>query len=140
MQKDLWARDESLGRAYELGNGLSDTYGRVCRAYRDRAEDTLATWQDVFLPERIERLKKLLDDLQSRLNTAGVAVVRAQLDAWCAGVAARLGAAGLPPEERVRDGLRRQTVIWRQLLTGDKAPEATSTGTRGRRCTTTCAR
>ena len=24
----------------------------------------------------------------------------------------------------MRDGLRRQTVIWRQLLTGDKAPEA----------------
>ena len=104
VQKDLWARDEALGKAYELGNGLSDTYGRVCRAYRHHAEDALGTWEDVFLPDRIERLKKLLDDLQSRLNTAGVAVVRAQLDAWCAGVGERLRADGLPPEERVRDG------------------------------------
>ncbi len=124
VQKDLWALDESAGKAYELGNGLSDTYGRVCRAYRRDAEDTLATWEDVFLAARIERLKKLLDDLQTRLNASGVAVVRAQLDAWCEGVAARLRANGLPREERVREGLRRQTVIWRQLLTGDKAPEA----------------
>jgi hypothetical protein len=124
VQKDLWALDESAGTAYELGNGLSDTYGRVCRAYRRDAVDTLKTWEDVFLAERIERLKKLLDDLQTRLNASGVAVVRAQLDAWCEGVAARLRASSLPREERVREGLRRQTVIWRQLLTGDKAPEA----------------
>ena len=124
VQKDLWALDESAGKAYELGDGLSDTYGRVCRAYRRDAEDALATWEDVFLAERIERLKKLLDDLQTRLNAAGVTVVRAQLDAWSAGVATRLRASGLPREEPVREGLRRQTVIWRQLLTGDKSPEA----------------
>ena len=52
--------------------------------------------QQVFLPERIERLKKLLDDLQSRLNASGVAVVRAQLDAWCAGVHARLAPGEAP--------------------------------------------
>ena len=125
MQKDLWALDESAGKAYELGDGLSDTYGRVCRAYRRDAEDALATWKDVFLPARIERLKKLLDDLQSRLNAAGVAVVRAQLDAWCAGVATRLrGERPRRARRRCATGLRRQTVIWRQLLTGDKAPEA----------------
>ena len=106
MQKDLWALDESAGKAYELGGGLSDTYGRVCRAYRRDAEDALATWEDVFLAARVERLKKLLDDLQTRLNMAGVAVVRAQLDAWSAGVAARLLSCGLPREETVRDGLR----------------------------------
>jgi hypothetical protein len=124
LQKDLWAQDEALGKAYELGGGLSDTYGRICRAYRHHAEDALTTWQAVFEAGRVERLKKLLDDLQSRLNVAGVAVVRAQLDAWCAGVGARLTAERLPPEAEVREGLRRQTVIWRQLLTGDKAPEA----------------
>jgi hypothetical protein len=124
LQKDLWARDEALGKAYELGNGLSDTYGRVCRAYRCAGEDTLAAWASVFAPDRIERLKKLLDDLQSRLNTAGVAVVRTQLEKWQAGVDDRLTADTLPDEETVREGLRRQTVCWRQLLTGDKAPEA----------------
>jgi hypothetical protein len=124
VQKDLWALDEAAGKAYELGNGLSDTYGRVCRAYRRDGEEPGETWQQVFLPERIERLKKLLDDLQSRLNAGGVAVVRAQLDAWCAGVHARLVPGEAPSEPLVRDAVRRQTVIWRQLLAGDKAPEA----------------
>jgi hypothetical protein len=124
VQKDLWALDEAAGKAYELGNGLSDTYGRVCRAYRREGEEPSETWAQVFLPARIERLKKLLDDLQSRLNASGVVVVRAQLDAWCAGVQARLAPGEAPPEQAVRDGVRRQTVIWRQLLAGDKAPEA----------------
>ena len=124
VQKDLWALDEAAGKAYELGNALSDTYGRVCRAYRDGPDGAVATWEDVFLPARIERIKKLLDDLQSRLNPGGVAVVRAQLDAWCEGVGERLRAGALPPVERVREGVRRQTVIWRQLLAGDKEPEA----------------
>lgn len=124
VQKDLWALDESAGKAYELGNGLSDTYGRVCRAYRHAGQEPAEIWREVFLPARIERLKKLLDDLQSRLNAGGVAVVRAQLDAWCAGVAARLEPGEAPPEQRVRDGVRRQTVVWRQLLAGDKEPEA----------------
>ena len=124
VQKDLWALDEAAGKAYELGNGLSDTYGRVCRAYRRDGEEPSETWEQVFLPARIERLKRLLDDLQSRLNAGGVAVVRAQLDAWCAGVQARLKSGEPPSEQLVREGVRRQTVIWRQLLAGDKAPEA----------------
>jgi hypothetical protein len=122
VQKDLWALDEAAGKAYELGNGLSDTYGRVRRAYRDG--DPHGELRAVFLPERVERLKRLLDDLQSRLNAGGVAVVRAQLDRWCAGVERRLTPEALPPEPRVRHGLRRQTVVWRQLLAGDKEPEA----------------
>lgn len=82
------------------------------------------TWLEVFEPERVERLKKLLDDLQTRLNASGVAVVRAQLDAWGKAVPVRLRAGELPSEPTVRDGVRRQTVIWRQLLAGAKAPEA----------------
>jgi hypothetical protein len=124
MQKDLWALDEASGKAYELGNGLSDTYGRICRAYRRDDEDETTTWREVFRDARIERLKKLLDDLQSRLNPGGVAIVRAQLDAWCREVPARLTGAGVPSKRSVREGLRRQTIIWRQLLTGDKQPEA----------------
>jgi hypothetical protein len=124
MQKDLWALDEAAGNAYELGNGLSDTYGRVCRAYRRDDEDTAATWHDVFLPARMERLKKLLDDLQSRLNPSGVAIVRTQLDTWCEQVEARVSPARLPSSGDVREGLRRQTIIWRQLIAGDKEPEA----------------
>jgi hypothetical protein len=124
VQKDLWTLDGAAGNAYELGNGLSDTYGRICRAYRCEDEDEAATWEEVFEPSRIERLKKLLDDLQSRLDTSAVTVVRAQLESWCNHVSARLGGSHVPPEDLVRDGLRRQTIIWRQLLTGDKEAEA----------------
>jgi hypothetical protein len=124
VQKDLWALDEALGKAYELGNALSDTYGRVCRTYRRDDEDVDTAWREVFMPARIERLKKLLDDLQSRLNAGGVAVVRSQLETWSREVAVRLEGGRLPCEQRVRDGVRRQTVIWRQLLAGNKEPEA----------------
>ena len=75
--------------------------------------------------DRIERLKKLLDDLQSRLNPGGVAVVRRHLDTWRDKVPARIRESGGPPPfENVSSGLRRQTIIWRQLLAGDKEPVA----------------
>src|SRR5436190_5705895 len=125
LDKDLWARDESAGKAYELGNGMSDTYSRIRRAYGGSSDERTAAWKDTFARDRIERLKKLLDDLQSRLNTAGIAVVRRHLDIWCEGVSERVKTAGGPPSlEAVRQGLRRQTHIWRQLIAADKEPEA----------------
>jgi hypothetical protein len=124
INKDLWSRSEALGKAYELGNGLSDTYGLVCRAYRDPKADRERAWMRVFAEGRIERLKKLLDDLQSRLDATAVTVVREQLDIWRVEVPARLEAKDLPKLRDVRQGLRRQTVIWRQLIAGDKRPEA----------------
>jgi hypothetical protein len=78
----------------------------------------------VFSDGRIERIKKLLDDLQSRLDPTAVAVVREQLDLWRDEVPKRLKAKDLPALKHVREGLRRQTVIWRQLIAGDKRPEA----------------
>jgi len=124
LDKDLWAHDESAGKAYELGNGMSDTYSRVRRAYRGSRQGRKTAWTKAFGHDRIERLKKLLDDLQSRLNTAGVAVVRRHLEEWRDNVPERIQAAGPPPLEAVRAGLRRQTLIWRQLIAGDKEPEA----------------
>ena len=82
INKDLWSMNEALGKAYELGNGLSDTYGRVCRGYREPGADHALIWKRVFDEGRIERLKKLLDDLQSRLDATAVSVVREQLDSW----------------------------------------------------------
>ena len=125
LSKDLWSRDEAAGKAYELGNGLSDTYSRICKAYREPDEDPRATWLDVFHRDRIERLKTLLDDLQSRLNPGGVTVVSDQLEAWSERVRDRLEDDGeLPSREDARVWLRRQTITWRQLLAGDKEPEA----------------
>jgi hypothetical protein len=124
INKDLWSISEALGKAYELGNGLSDTYGLVCRAYRDTQADRVEVWKRVFDEGRVERLKKLLDDLQSRLDATAVTVVREQLDTWRAEVLKRLEAKDVPTLADVRMGLRRQTVIWRQLVAGDKLPEA----------------
>jgi hypothetical protein len=124
ISKELWARDEAAGKAYELGNGMSDTYSLVRIAYRTRSEDLTGAWERVFRKPRIERLEKLLDDLQSRLNPGGVAVVRHHLDLWREAVP-RIRKSGRPPQEQqVKCGLRRQTVIWRQLLAGDKEPVA----------------
>ena len=127
INKALWARDEAAGKAYELGNGMSDTYNRIRCSYSadSREGGPERAWENVFDRDRIERLKRLLDDLESRLDSNGVSVVRGHLDLWCDEVPRRIEAAGGPPEERVvRKGLRRQTITWRQLITGDKAPEA----------------
>lgn len=125
LQKDLWALDDATGKAYELGNGLSDTYGRICCAYRQDGTCVTTTWKTVFGTSRIEGIKRLLDDLQSRLDANAVTVVRMQLDSWCAAVPDRVEALRSPPNLRlVREQVRRQTIIWRQLLAGDKEPEA----------------
>lgn len=125
IDKELWARREADGKAYELGNGLSDTYNRVYRAYRYPGPDRARAWRQVFDGRRVERLKAHLHDLQSRLDTRAVAVVSDHLDAW----RDRVSSPGelefeAPSKERTRLLLRRQTMIWRQLLAGDKEPEA----------------
>ena len=125
LQKELWAGDEALGKAYELGNGLSDTYGRICRAYREGEGDRNDIWDKVFEQHRIERLKLLLDDLESRLDSAGVTVVKAHLSAYQQEVPKRIEANGAPKRlAQFREGLRRQTITWRQLVSGEKEPEA----------------
>jgi hypothetical protein len=123
IDKELWASCEGNAKAYELGNGLSDTYNRICRATRGTAKDARKEWRDVFDKERIQRLKDRLHDLQSRLDPRAVTVVSDHLDAWEARVLER-GNCKPPPLRAVRLHLRRQTVIWRQLLSGDKEPEA----------------
>jgi hypothetical protein len=123
IDKELWATCEGNAKAYELGNGLSDTYNRICRATRGSASDAGKEWGEVFDTERIQRLKDRLHDLQSRLDPRAVTVVSEHLDAWEARVLER-GTCKPPPLGAVRLHLRRQTVIWRQLLAGDKQPEA----------------
>lgn len=123
IDKELWARCESNANAYELGNGLSDTYNRICRATRGSVSGARKEWREVFAAERIQRLKDRLHDLQSRLDPRAVTVVSDHLDAWEARVLER-GNCKPPPLDAVRLHLRRQTVIWRQLLAGDKQPEA----------------
>jgi hypothetical protein len=122
LDKGLWASCEAHAKAYELGNGLSDTYNRICRAYRDPGIDVGEEWQAVFHPQRVSRLKDCLHDLQSRLDPRAVTVVSDQLDVWQVRVSD--GSFTTPAVGDVRVLLRRQTIIWRQLLVGDKRPEA----------------
>jgi hypothetical protein len=136
LEKRLWAAQEATGKAYELGNSLSDTWNRVVRALRQPAEGdsnlesrVLAELRAVFAEDRKQRIKVLLDDLQARIDPAAVRVVQRHLEEWHERVED-----GLPEDSQAPAGgfasrkglepLRRQALIWRQLLSGDKEPEA----------------
>jgi hypothetical protein len=124
LETMLWADHEATGKAYELGSFLADTSNRVVRALRGRRRASAEVGKElckVFERERIERIKRLLDDLQARIDPAAVRIVKDHLDAWHDAVAERAlraaTRAGL-------EGLDNQTVSWFQLVTGDKEPEA----------------
>lgn len=120
----LWADHEATGKAYELGSFLSDTSNRVVLELRwgDRArEHVTRELRQVFQRERVERIKRLLDDLQTRIDPAAVRVVKQHLGVWQEAVRDRT------PRRATRAGLQpldSQVVTWFQLVTGDKEPEA----------------
>jgi hypothetical protein len=122
--KELWASQEGQGKAYELGTSLFDSWNRVRMAGRAGPRPTVDEWRAVFARQRTERIKVLLDDLQSQLPPTAVTVVKAHLDFWCDAVAAHLTAPAAAPPRNGLALLRTQTIIWRQLLTRDKEPEA----------------
>ena len=120
----LWAEHEATGKAYELGSFLSDTSNRVVLELRwgDHARAHVTReLRCVFARERVERIKRLLDDLQARIDPAAVRIVKQHLGAWEQAVRDRtprqVSRAGLEP-------LDSQAVTWFQLVTGDKEPEA----------------
>jgi len=129
--KRLWAVSEASGKGYELGNFLSDSWNRVASP-KVHVADPHAELVAIFDPVRVERMKLLLDDLQSRVDPVAIHAVSNHLDAWSARVhgttptAGRGRDEGLSLDENVQrlEPVERQTVIWRQLLTGDKEPEA----------------
>jgi xanthosine utilization system XapX-like protein len=121
--KDLWAKQGIQGKAYELGNSLFDSWNRVRLAEADPQQTSADAWRKVFGPERTERIKVLLDDLQTQLPGTAVTVVKAHLDFWRDAVAMHLETAAVPPIDGA-ELVQAQTVIWRQLLTKDKEPEA----------------
>lgn len=124
LQTMLWADHEATGKAYELGSFLSDTSNRVVRGLRgldDQHGHVTRELRSVFEQRRVERIKRLLDDLQAKIDPAAVRIVKEHLDAWQAAVGDRT------PRSTTRAGLEpldRQVVIWFQLVTGDKEPEA----------------
>ena len=127
FDKQLWTASEQSGKAYELGNFISDTWNRVARPRV--TPDPASELVEVFDPVRVERIKLLLDDLQARVDPVAAHTVNTHLDAWSARLHApsvAVPGAGLETGEAVHrlEPLERQTIIWRQLLTGDKEPEA----------------
>jgi len=120
----LWARDEATGKAYELGSFLSDTWNRVVLELRrpgGRRAHVVRELKCAFAPERVARIKRLLDDLQARIDPAAVRIVKRHLAEWQAAVQDR------EPAHATRAGLEAlhsQSVIWCQLVTGNKEPEA----------------
>jgi hypothetical protein len=121
LTKELWAGCEADGKAFELGTSLFDTWHRV--ADKDGNEAKNAAWKDTFGRERVARVKLLLDDLESRLSSVAVAVVRAHLVRWEWAIAQRPRKQGAP-STKAEQHLHSQVLTWRQLLTEDKAPEA----------------
>jgi hypothetical protein len=124
LAKKLWAENEKEGEAYELGIGLFDTWCRLMTVYKTDDKDVFAEWKEVFGARRVGHLLTLIDDLQSRLDPSAVTVVRDNLKAWRERVfqvdRQQVPAADKQPWCEVRS----QALAWRQLLTGDKEPEA----------------
>jgi hypothetical protein len=127
----LWAEEVARGEAYELGSFLSDTWNRVLLAMRHEGDaDTLVAdeLRAVFSEQRVQRIKVLLDDLQARIDPAAVRIVQQHLESWRSQVCEQVaedGAKRLPfvPTRLQLEPLATQTVIWRQLVTGEKEPE-----------------
>jgi hypothetical protein len=94
---------------------------RQLRDHADARTPVARELRRVFDGGRVERIKRLLDDLQARIDPAAVRIVKKHLDAWQAAVGERA------PKRATREGLAgldNQAVIWFQLVTGDKEPEA----------------
>jgi|tagenome__1003787_1003787.scaffolds.fasta_scaffold20826016_1 hypothetical protein len=124
LAKKLWAASEKDGEAYELGIGLFDTWCRIMTAYTSPEKDVASEWELVFGRRRVDHILTLIDDLQTRLDPSAVTVVRDNLQAWRARVTERVEAGELPTAEKPWREVRSQALAWRQLLTGDKEPEA----------------
>ena len=124
LQTRLWADHEPTGKAYELGSFISDTSNRVVLELRrpgDPSGHVTRELREVFAERRVERIKRLLDDLQTRIDPAAVRIVKEHLERWKEAVDEREATCTTRAELEPLDS---QAVIWFQLVSGDKEPEA----------------
>jgi hypothetical protein len=124
LQTKLWADHEATGKAYELGSFLSDTSNRVVLELRrtgDPCAHVTRELREVFAPSRVERVMRLLDDLQARIDPAAVRIVKQHLEYWQAAVGERTAECTTRADLEPLDS---QAVTWFQLVSGDKEPEA----------------
>jgi len=124
LQTSLWADREATGKAYELGSFLSDTSNRVVLELRrtgDPCAHVTRELREVFSARRVERVKRLLDDLQTRIDPAAVRIVKQHLDCWQSAVGDRTAKCTTRADLEPLDS---QAITWFQLVSGDKEPEA----------------
>ncbi len=120
----LWADHEAVGKAYELGNFLADTSNRVVHRRRERGDEHANVADElrrVFGRDRVDRIERLLDDLQTRIDPAAARIVKQHLGAWRQAVQDREPIRATDDALQALDG---QTIIWCQLVTADKEPES----------------
>ena len=124
LQTKLWAEHEPTGKAYELGSSISDTSNRVVLELRrpgDPSGHVTRELREVFGERRVERVKRLLDDLQTRIDPAAVRIVKQHLERWQDAVGEREASCATRSDLEPLDS---QVVTWFQLVSGDKEPEA----------------
>ncbi len=131
LLSDLVATDVRLGDAYGLGRALADVTLRL-----DPKKATLAGLRSDLNSGRVRTLHDRLSTLKTALPDHAGGGVIASLEAWSTWAAASPPAwRGAPvvdgpaaadgPSTPPRDvvlGLRRQGRLWREVLTGEKAP------------------
>jgi hypothetical protein len=124
LQTRLWADHEPTGKAYELGSFISDTSNRVVLELRrpgDPSGHVTRELREVFAERRVERVKRLLDDLQARIDPAAVRIVKQHLERWKDAAVEREATCTTRADLEPLDS---QAVTWFQLVSGDKEPEA----------------
>ena len=124
LQTRLWADHEPTGKAYELGSFISDTSNRVVLELRrpgNPSEHVTRELREVFAERRVERVKRLLDDLQTRIDPAAVRIVKQHLERWQDAAGEREATCTTRADLEPLDS---QAVTWFQLVSGDKEPEA----------------
>ena len=92
LKTRLWADHEATGKAYELGSFIADTSNRVVLGMRRTDEpDGYVTRElrEAVVDRSVERVKRLLDDLQARIEPAAVRIVKQHLERWHEAVGAR---------------------------------------------------
>jgi hypothetical protein len=127
----LTAADIRIGKAYGLGRALSDT----CRSPRDGA-----ALRKRFKPSKVARLRTELDDLATAFPPHAANAVNKSLCRWSeilwpdseaadgkasasllsALAGRRRETASVPPDDELLTYARRQSQMWRALLSGEK--------------------
>jgi hypothetical protein len=118
--QDTFTLRPTIAAAYQLGRGLAETYWSLDPSPGGDADDGWRSWEFLLGSERREFLKRQLGRLDGYLDPLTPSAVSTSLYAWGA-VAAR---EDWRKAQHARRDLYQQTLLWRDLLRGERRPEA----------------